>query len=723
MVRRTIGRLAYVIAFPGPPTHRVGLRTLAVVACFGLLVAAAGFGCAKHRRAIDSRSDVPAPQRGVSPTTAADADPIQSLIRQLGSANDAEVRSAGKKLLSIGTPALESLQKAANDKDANIAESAQQLAERIENGLDNLLAVYRSYGLPMPPDHARLVISVGTEVIPMLYAPGVRKPPLAEFGQRVRRLVFLVREGNEQKPPEVFDGLRVHGWASPRVQVTFTNLTKISPEELRTLVIENKPWNPFFFALQCKARGWDRLARAILELHCSHGELPYRRRLASEAWTYWHDELGEQNADRASIARRLHQLIRQEKPFDNDRNRSLVRRLDETVVPRPVKPGSIEAAVDNLKEGTADPGIYNNDEPLDDPVYARVAEFGLAAVPELIKHLDDHRLTRASRSVSENGMHPDPNWTPEIEISDIAEWLLKELSGDQILWRAHPKQPQAAAEAWLRRALVLGEEAYLLERAPFALDTSDLHDSLIIRLIGRKYPTHLPARYKTALRSPADDHTGSLARAVSRSTLSREEKLEMLLYAAARTRGDSWIAAVRPIRNLDPKRFAEILTEKIAGFSTKLSDAEIDERFRVVPLVCETDDPRPWRVLAEKARRSDAEGRLEWLDLVGPALIGNPIIQRQRRANFFAQFLDDLTARKLDEDNPPDEVIYPDLHCLEVRDFAALQIAQILELPVKFPWDRSIIDDDWTPAQWADLRGKVRDALKREHIADTSQNR
>jgi hypothetical protein len=89
--------------------------------------------------------------------SAVDAAAIPRLIKQLGSSEFAERAAAAKSLELIGLPALDALRTAASGNDPEVGRQAKRLIEVIESGLDQLLLDYRGYGLPVPPDEAKLV--------------------------------------------------------------------------------------------------------------------------------------------------------------------------------------------------------------------------------------------------------------------------------------------------------------------------------------------------------------------------------------------------------------------------------------------------------------------------------------------------------------------------------------------------------------------------------------
>src|SRR5262249_56595320 len=73
-------------------------------------------------------------------------------------------------------------------------------------------------------------------------------------------------------------------------------------------------------------------------------------------------------------------------------NQALLRSLEAALLPSKATPGSIEAQIDALVGACSTNLSFFNNEP--DRYYLRLVVAGFAAVPDLIKHLDDNRLTR-----------------------------------------------------------------------------------------------------------------------------------------------------------------------------------------------------------------------------------------------------------------------------------------------------------------------------------------
>jgi hypothetical protein len=156
---------------------------------------------------------------------------------------------------------------------------------------------------------------------------------------------------------------------------------------------------------------------------------------------------------------------------------------------------------------------------------------------------------------------------------------------------------------------------------------------------------------------------------------------------------------------LDAGAFAERLVETLESLPAKLKGPCSNcPEATFAGLVVQTADPRAWQSLERAARRADVGLRMEILKETTWDRTGR---QRKERLAFLAAFLDDATVRDTRSDPEkyeglPAGVEYPRL---EVRDFAALELARLLKLPVG------------PKPEWAGLRAKVREALKQEQAS------
>ncbi len=648
---------------------------------------------------------------------AAAADPpapkapeVERLVAQLSSVRYEEREAASKALEKLGRPALDALRKAARSKDAETRKRAGRLVRQIENGLDALLAAYREYGLPLPPRDARLVRVESRRVV---------VPPDDKLVTKYA-LGFLLPSASAQDRHRVLVGTEVLETGPDWLKVEAgrpddADLKDIDP---------TRGHGPYFAvnaglatAVQCHARGWHRLAQRLLDLSVVRGpplprdddddrppELePARTALARLAWAHWLKEIVRPGTNLGMIARRMRALLADEPALDVEGYRDLLRSLEEALRPRWSRPGSVEALIDSLVDFTQ--GDWG---PPPESTYWLLVERGFEAVPALIAHLDDDRLTRAL---------PDgigaPPW--HLHVRDVVSGLLQRLAGEE--GRDWPRREssytveRAAAQAWWERARREGEEAYLLAR--FLLPRAKVHypDELLLRdhllrALARKYPRRLPGLYRIVLEERPRMESGPLAEAIGKADLPRGEKVALFLRASRHKNLEHRWAALVELRGLDEKVFVERLVETLETLPAKPRVAYwCCREATFAHLAVRTADPRAWRALGRAARRADVGLRMQMLDGVAQGGTGP---QRKEALAFLAAFLGDSTVRDIDSDfyrywGIPAGHGYPRL---EVRNFAALELARLLKLP-----DRP--KPEWKPDQWAALRAKVRKALTR----------
>jgi hypothetical protein len=332
-----------------------------------------------------------------------------------------------------------------------------------------------------------------------------------------------------------------------------------------------------------------------------------------------------------------------------------------------------------------------------DSPYSRLAHMGFAAVPALIEHLDDGRLTRSIQG----------NWN--LRVNDVVSDLMQELAGEEV-GKAWPRQEpgfavaKVDAQAWWDKARKVGEEAYLLAHV---LPKGEWPHSMMLSIIAEKYPQQLAKVYKTILNERPEMQSWPIAEAVSKSLLPDEEKRELLIHVSRHKILEHRRPGLQELQKLDPQQFMTLLLatlEALPRTPTKPYWGCPEAGF--AHLVKNTDDPRAWTVLEKVAKRSDVGLRMELMGPMDYRCGGDG--HRQQRLEFLAAFLDDAEVRDVNS-NPK---MFDGPHAgftfarLEVRDLAAMQIASIIEMP-----DQP--DKNWTPEQREKLRKKVKEAVKR----------
>jgi hypothetical protein len=616
-----------------------------------------------------------------------DAKAIAALIAQLGSADFKERQSATKSLEAIGRPALAALREAADKHDdAEVRRRAKGLVEKIENSLEQLLEDYKAYGLPVPTKDTPLVrfeSSGGGKV------NGVEQPRNYSLG-------FLLKPGTKEDPPDILRGTFRYqpAWNPPVISL---NPAKAATYEIDGWV-KDAGYDSLPLAIQCKARGWDALARTFFEKTPagSQGRSP-RTMLQHEAWGYWTSQLCHPDSDRSAAARHLHALIEVASELDTSENRALLKSLDAALVPSTAKPGSIEALIDQAVDVSSLNLDFFADDP--DPRYLRLIEAGFEAVPALIEHLDDIRLTRVYFSGGGNlsrGGH--------CHVGDLVSGLIVSLAGDELDIEKFNLASKKTARAWWEQAKSRGEEAQVL--AQVLPKGGEFPNGVLLRLMMKKYPQHLPKVYRTLLDNEQRMQSWPVARALAKTAVARNKKIEIYSYAAGHQNLEHRNAALNELVDLDHERFVQHLVETLDSLPK-----DVEEEYWLcreawfASHVLGTDDHRAWQALEKAARKSSVGLRLEMLDKIRS---GDLDLRRKQRLAFLAAFLNDATVRDM-KSAPKRYSGFPagnDFPRLEVRNYAALEIGRLLKL------DRTP-QPSWNDEQWARFRQEVRDALER----------
>jgi hypothetical protein len=636
----------------------------------------------------------------------ADAERIGRLIRALGSDQFEERESASRDLERTGVPALAALRKAARTyPDAEVRRRAADLSARIENGLDQLLADYRFFGLPFPPDRAPLVrLEEQPGHTLLVFTPDGKKETITSPPPYV--LAFLVEPAAKDRDAKLLVGTRT----------LFRKANQVGPvldsQRLKNNDIETcqlSPSEAMTVALQMHARGWTIAETLLQKGFKEEDDRAPRTALRLLAWDYWNERLLDPAADYwPAASRQMKALLADERELDTPENRQLLKSLEAALLPSKAKAGSMAALIDDLINVRAAKKWHSQP---DDVRYWRVFNLGFDAVPALIKALADDRLTHWLQISHRIGSWQE--WKYHYRVRDLAADLLRSIAGEQAARHWSNDRNDAAGEArdvkaWWDEAQKEGEEAYLLAHVlppPGNDDARDGHyssqsrwpDYKLSRLLAKKYPLRLPRLYRTVLETRPHTISWPLTEAIAGSSLPHEEKVELLaLGAANKSLGHRW-AAMEELKKLDGDRFVTALVATLDGLPRKQENLDLNyDEADFARLVSASDDPRAWRALEGTTLRADPCLRMEILkntaDSATPA-------QRRLRLAFLAAFLNDdnvrdVIANKELFDSINSGTLRPSM---EVRNFAAMQIAELRGTPVD-------PTPDWDITTWAILR-------------------
>jgi hypothetical protein len=568
--------------------------------------------------------------------------------------------------------------------------------ERADESTGELLALYRTCELPLPPDGAGLVrFESGWRSV----GGNGKETPLDYLG-------FLIKPATADRPAVALVGTREITLKSTRSKVIPVDP---NPALAKDPTIKEADYlfglnSNLAFALQCKSRGWVGLSQAILEnrrvrvVIPPYGPgggtlLPLRPSLAHTAWKHWENALLDDGTDRARIAERMKTLLSGEPSF-TEWDRGVYASLLATLEPSKAKPGSVEAMVDDLVNLTHIGGLGTPRN----PALVRLDLLGFDAVPALIDHWDDPRLTRAAypRINNSDGVH--------VYVRDVVRPMIRDLAGSE-LDTSKAEIERADVLAWWKKAQQAGEEAYLVAHVLPADQQAEWANRTILRIIGRKYPRRLPEIYRTILEKRPRMYTHDVAEAIAESSLSPEMKLELFRGAVEEPDLERRRIGLWHLKKLDPTRFPALLIATIDSLpkTPRLPYCSCPEA-DIARLVSMTDDPRVWAALENAAKRADVGLRLEFLGRMTRSTMG-----RRLRLDFLSHFLDDDTVRDVASDpkrfgGPGAAFHFPRI---AIRDFAAWKIGWVLEMDIE-------PDANWTPEQWTQFRARVRQELEHE---------
>jgi hypothetical protein len=286
----------------------------------------------------------------------------------------------------------------------------------------------------------------------------------------------------------------------------------------------------------------------------------------------------------------MHELIVLDADLNTPEKQALLKSLDAALVPSEAKPGSIESLIDALVHiRSTNLPLYGIDS---DPRYVHLVEAGFEAVPNLIEHLDDDRLTRLYESF---------RTFRHLRVRDIVGQLLIELAGDGLPRDWIEDQDKASARAWWERTKRLGEEPYVV--AHVLTKKSEMPNYHLLWLLERRYPHRLPGLYLNVLDRRTELDSGALADAVARSKLPREQMVELLIHGARHESKTHRRHAFDAIASLDNELYVEIVSKIL----NELPRTPKETYWRcpeqaVVSLVLRTEDARVWKALDNAAR-------------------------------------------------------------------------------------------------------------------------
>jgi hypothetical protein len=590
-----------------------------------------------------------------------------------------------------------------------------------DRGLSELVGIALRYGLPLPPKSAPLVLGntdwrtgVGLysgSDLPYIYSPAFLLERLPHGRARV---LMGWEEKVVTSSTEYSPATRPYSLVSPR-------------PVLKGYVLDCGNLSSVVVAVQLAQRGatedakklWDQVRTVGIASETLGDDMggpgTTDPRVILGRCLYEHfDHLSlAENGDLTSIYEKL-LLLQEQFPVlfsDDPHGRSyfrsrFVRALGLALhAPKPAV-GSVEALLVEWGSRTGSTSPTGDIEPLVfcDPAYGddvrsdrsacEILRRGVRAMPDLARLVDDERLTR----------HVIPRFnnrpSGRLCLGALAEALLWEMSGSQDL------------KAWM--SIEHGElaERQFFEKAAVISTPTGIAEfrDVPLWILGEKYPQSLLALcMKVPKRPTADTRIIPLVNAITQSKLTRREKTDALSGLCQRFADFRWQRCVlQTLAKLDEPKCVALLRPILAKLPDDVNEPYWTcEAARYTHVVMQLQDDEIWKEYQKIAGRAAVGLRMQIMEPMDYSYTGDT--NRARRILFLTAFLDDGTVRdkELNRRKYEGPCAAFTIPRIEVRDFAAMKIASLLDLddrPTEF----------WTKDQWTRLRSKVKTELNRQ---------
>src|SRR6185295_1956502 len=418
-----------------------------------------------------------------------------------------------------------------------------------------------------------------------------------------------------------------------------------------------------------------------------------------------HDTL-RSDVDLASVQTRMDGLAKEFPDLFNaadwaskDRARFLKDLAATVAAPKPVA-GSIEALViewANFPDRYGQADYFSRMDTGDryKPAQA-IFHRGLEAIAGLTALLNDPRITR---HVSQAPMKKPEE---RLRLGQVAGRLLDDLTGSQgrgaaAELKAHPRPEREFFED----AAVTVENGLISRLYPVPL-----------WFLGQSHPEALQA---VCTKIPAgckpDVQLFDLAHLVLTSRLPEEARIQAVSGMAQRLGKDPRRRSVlQNFAKVDPKGCAAMLLPILKGLPK-----DVDEPYWTCEpasyqhVVMQLEIDEVWKEYLKAVRKAAVGLRMEMMNAMNYGYIGDK--NRERRIALLAEFLDDSELR--DRNSSATKFQGPcagfTIARLEVRNYVAEKLSYMVHVLAQ-------PDEFWTDEQWAELRSKVREALKKETL-------
>lgn len=479
--------------------------------------------------------------------------------------------------------------------------------------------------------------------------------------------------------------------------------------------------NTIATAIQCARRGDLETAKALHELwnkteskdgfftqeSYSYYKNNYPLLLARITFGYYYYRVLDKDADWSHCLKMLEKLrIEYPATFDEKDSPDLVfhkQFIDDlkfTVEAPTPTAGSVESILFQI----AEIGYSNGYPKIGTPLYNLYLK-GTSIIPELVKLSSSKKITR---KVNGGIMKLRETRT---RLGQIARTVLSNMCGHNL----HPTYSPLSQnwgtrdwEQWLKTSNIENERQFLLQAITQPKNsTRRINTAIPIMILASKHPDALIPIAKKLSKSK---RPSNLVKVIMDSPASKVTKATALKTLYQNIQGFDRSYMLTNLAKLDAQAAITETLPLIKKIPQTIDNPDSTYKEALLTYtVAQIDNIELWRTYLAKTKKCSVELRMEIIKpMNSPHISGK---NKTSRIAFLAAFLNDSGSRKLGSISKRWDGVHTGFpyHTLSVQNFAALQIASLLDVSGK-------PSDLWKPAHWQTYRFRVKAALKKETL-------
>jgi hypothetical protein len=564
--------------------------------------------------------------------------------------------------------------------------------------LETLWRDYQAFGLPSPPADAKLALL----------------PSRSTYnGHQDQHLVLLLRPATAKQGALYWAGCD-EGLIWRQIEFLTVAPDAAAVGKTAPLPFEGdrgrfRTYPDLALAVQCYARGWKPLAEALLNRsRQAPPRDPFRRppprprddhaALAELAWNHFCNQFAWSKGDRKPIVAKLKKLLAGPHGLDTKANRNIVADMERTLVAVKTSAGSPEAALEGLLDFDDESGTwlgsgwrefpgwrrYRNDA-IRNPHYKRLRELGASAVPLLMLHRDDFRLTRRIEVTSRG------EYTWHLRIADVVGQLLNDWADEPFAYDFLERDgrgvclDRAHVNAWWKKRGADTDLEFLLKNVESKpTDAGRELNSAILQALGEHFPEQLVKLVERKM-NEGDETLSQLVEPLAESRVAASTKERLLLTLAG---GKDQRARCKTLQHLVRVKHKEAAALIIAALEqiprTPCKPYAETQTKQFADVAIRSGNEKVWEALAKTARHVDVGQRMELLSAVGSHWREE---NDPRLLPYLKSFLDDKQVRDRNSNKLYDGACAGREHeRITVGDYAVERLGALLNLEDTSAW-------------------------------------